>query len=131
MGRKKTKAFAYRIYSHFTQQCTKLNKISVLVVKMSKVLIILILTITKLSVGEILNDSSSDEIQKTACFLNFQPGGLEVDETRLFQFVIHGIFLPIVALFGFVCNIISIFIFTRRELRTPINLIFTGKKHFD
>ena len=109
-----------------------MDKISVhIVVKMSRVHMILILTIAKLSVGEIVNDSSSDEIQKTSCFLKFQSGELEVDESKLFQFVIHGIFLPIVALFGFVCNIISIFIFTRRELRTPINLIFTGKKHFD
>ena len=105
-----------------------MNKIIVhIVVKMSRVHIILILTIAKLSLGEIVNDSRSGEIQETSCFRSGEFG----DESKLLQFVIHGILLPIVALFGFVCNIISIFIFTRRELRTPINLIFTGKKHFD
>ena len=44
-----------------------------------------------------------------------------------FRFVIHGILLPIVALCGVICNLTSIFIFTRREMRTPINLILTGK----
>ena len=108
-----------------------MNKIIVhIVVKMSRVHIILILTIAKLSLGEIVNDSRFDEIQETSCFLHFRSGEFG-DESKLFQFVIHGILLPIMALFGFVCNIISIFIFTRRELRMPINLIYTGKKHFD
>merc|ERR1719464_1003137 len=49
----------------------------------------------------------------------------------MFQFVVHGILLPIVALFGFVSNIISIFIFTRSEMRTSINLILTGVAAFD
>ena len=47
--------------------------------------------------------------------------------SNMFQFVMHGIFLPIVALFGLVGNLISIFIFTQREMKASINLIFTGK----
>ena len=93
---------------------------------MSIVYIVLILTIVKISFGEIFNDSSSDEIQETSCpyyFLQFE------DASNLFQFVVHGILLPILALFGLVSNIISIFIFTRREMRTQINFILTGKKH--
>ena len=43
------------------------------------------------------------------------------------RFVIHGIFLAIVIAFGIVSNFISIFIFTRPEMRTPLNLILTGK----
>ena len=97
-----------------------------IVAKMSIVYIVLILTIVKISFGEIFNDSSSDEIQETSCafyFLQFR------DASNLFQFVVHGILLPILALFGLLSNIISIFIFTRREMRSPINMIFTGKKH--
>ena len=97
----------------------KLNKISVhIVTKMSIVYIVLILTVVKIS--------SSDEIQETSCafyFLQFR------DASSLFRFVVHGILLPILALFGLLSNIISIFIFTRREMRSPINMIFTGKKH--
>ena len=93
---------------------------------MSIVYIVLVLTIVKISFGEILNDSSSDEIQKTSCPYYFLQFG---DASNLFQFVVHGILLPILAIFGLLCNIISIFIFTRREMGTTINLILTGKKH--
>ena len=93
---------------------------------MSIVYIVLVLTIVKISFGEILNDSSSDEIQETSCPYYFLQFG---DASNLFQFVVHGILLPILAIFGLLCNIISIFIFTRREMRTTINLILTGKKH--
>ena len=88
---------------------------------MSKVHIIIILTIAKISVGE-----SSDEIQGTSC--PFELISKFEDGSNKFQFVIHGIFLPIVTLFGLVGNLISIFIFTRREMKASINLIFTGKK---
>ena len=90
------------------------------------VYIVLILTIAKTSFAEIFNDSSSDEIQETSCPYYFLQFG---DASNLFQFVVHGILLPIVALFGLVSNMISIFIFTRREMRTQINFILTGKKH--
>ena len=91
---------------------------------MSKVHIIIILTIAKLSVSENFNDLSSDDIQDTSCpFAALDVG----DGSNMFQFVMHGIFLPIVALFGLVGNLISIFIFTRREMKASINLIFTGK----
>ena len=94
---------------------------------MSKVYIIIILTIAKLSVGEIFNESSSDEIQGTTCpfelFSKFGDGS-----SNMFQLVMHGILLPIVVLFGLVGNLISIFIFTRHEMKASINLIFTGKK---
>ena len=91
--------------------------------------LILILTIVKISVGEIFNESSSDEIQGqgTSCPFDLRSKKFG-DESNVFQFVMHGILLPIVSLFGFVCNIISIFIFTRREMKASINLIFTGKK---
>ena len=94
---------------------------------MSIVYIVLILTIVKISFGEIFNDSSSDEIQETSCpyyFLQFFG-----DASNLFQFVVHGILLPILALFGLLSNTISIFIFTRPEMRTTINLILTGEKN--
>ena len=103
--------------------------LSTSVLKMSAVHVILILTIVNFSVSESFNDSSSDEIEVTSC-----PFDLRTkfeDRSNVFQFVMHGILLPIVALFGLVCSIISIFIFTQREMRRPINLIFTGKKHFD
>ena len=93
---------------------------------MSIVYIVLILTIVKISFGEIFNDSTSDEIQETSCpyyFLQFE------DASNLFQFVVHGILLPILALFGLLSNTISIFIFTRPEMRTTINLILTGEKN--
>ena len=93
---------------------------------MSKVHITIILTIAKLSVGEIFDDSSSDDIQDTSCPFLFR-SKIE-DGTNMFQFVMHGILLPIVALFGLVGNLISIFIFTRHEMKASINLIFTGKK---
>ena len=96
---------------------------------MSTVHLILILTIAKISVGEIFNESSSDEIQGTSC--PFDLKGLRSkfgDGSNMFQFVMHGILLPIVALFGLVGNLISIFIFTRLEMKASINLIFTGKK---
>ena len=93
------------------------------------VYVIIILTITKISVGEIFNDSSSNEIPESTC--NFDFRSIFGDGNNVFQFVMHGILLPILTLFGFVCNIISIFIFTRREMKASINLIFTGKKHFD
>ena len=90
--------------------------------------VILILTIANFSVGESLNDSSSDEIEE--CPFHFRAGKFGFgDPNNLFQFVVHGILLPILALFGLVSNIISIFIFTRREMRTQINFILTGKKH--
>ena len=92
------------------------------------VYIVLILTIAKISFAEIFNDSSSDEIQGTSCPFHFKSGEFG-DPSNLFQFVVHGILLPIVALFGLVSNMISIFIFTRREMRTQINLILTGRKH--
>ena len=95
---------------------------------MLAVYVILVLTIANFSVGESLNDSSSDEIEE--CPFHFRSQFVN-GSTKMFQFVVHGILLPIVALFGFVGNIISIFIFTRSEMRTPINLILTGKKHFD
>ena len=98
------------------------------VFKMLAVHVILILTIANFSVGESLNDPSSDEIEE--CPFHFRSQFVN-GSTKMFQFVVHGILLPIVALFGFVGNIISIFIFTRSEMRTPINLILTGKKHFD
>ena len=91
--------------------------------------VILILTIANFSVGESLNEI--EEIEETEeCPFHFRSQFLN-GSTNMFQFVVHGILLPIVALFGFVGNIISIFIFTRSEMRTPINLILTGKKHFD
>ena len=100
--------------------------VSVLVYKTSTVHVILGLNIVKLSVYEMFNDSSSDEIQETSCpyyFLQFE------DASNLFQFVVHGILLPILALFGLLSNTISIFIFTRHEMRTTINLILTGEKN--
>ena len=91
---------------------------------MSTVHLILILTIAKISVGDEL---STDENQGTLCpfelLSKFEGGG-----SNMFQLVMHGILLPIVALFGLVGNLISIFIFTRREMKASINLIFTGKK---
>ena len=93
------------------------------------VYIVLILTIVKVSFGQIFNDTSSDEIQETPCPFHWGESGEFGNASNLFQFVVHGILLPILALFGLVSNIISIFIFTRREMRTPINLILTGKKH--
>ena len=91
------------------------------------VYIVLILTIVKTAFG--INDTSSDEIQETPCAFHWGEAGEFGDASNLFQFVVHGILLPILALFGLVGNIISIFIFARREMRTPINLILTGKKH--
>ena len=91
------------------------------------VYIVLILTIAKTSFAEIFNDSSSDDIQDTSCPA-FALRSKFGDGSNMFQFVMHGILLPIVALFGFVGNLISIFIFTRREMKASINLIFTGKK---
>ena len=88
---------------------------------MSRIYIVLILTIV-ISFGE-----SSDEIQETSCAMDESREFGEA--SNLFQFVVHGILLPILALFGLVSNIISIFIFTRREMRTQINFILTGKKH--
>ena len=88
---------------------------------MSKVHIIIILTIAKFSVGE-----SSDEIQGTSCLFGLT--SKFEDGSNKFKFVLHGILLPIVTLFGLVGNLISIFIFTRREMKASINLIFTGKK---
>ena len=93
---------------------------------MSTVHLILILTIAKISVGEIFNESSSDEIQGTSC--PFDLRSKSGDGSNMFQFVMHGILLPIVALFGLVGNLISIFIFTRLDMKASINLIFTGKK---
>ena len=96
---------------------------------MSIVNIALILTIVKISHCETFNDSTSDQNQETPpCPFHFRSGKFG-DPSSLFQFVANGILLPIVALFGLVSNVISIFIFTRREMRTPINLILTGKKH--
>ena len=94
---------------------------------MSKIYIVLILSIVKISVGQISNETSSNEVQE-CFFLNGDPGE-SGDASKSFQFVVHGILLPILALFGLVSNIISIFIFTRREMRTQINFILTGKKH--
>ena len=109
-----------------TSVVIKLKKISVhIVAKMSIVYIVLILAFVKISCCESFNDSSFDE----ACPFHWSKSGEFGDASNLFQFVVYGILLPILALFGLVCNIISIFIFTRREMRTPINLIFTGKKH--
>ena len=89
---------------------------------MSKVHIMIILTIAKFSVGE-----SSDEIQGTSCLFGLT--SKFEDGSNKFKFVLHGILLPIVALFGLVGNLISIFIFTRHEMRTTINLILTGEKY--
>ena len=86
------------------------------------VYIVLILMIAKISFAEIFNDSSSE------CPFHFKSGEFG-DPSNLFQFVVHGILLPIVALFGLVSNMISIFIFTQREMRSQINLILTGRKH--
>ena len=47
-----------------------------------------------------------------------------------YRFVLHGILLTIVAIFGILSNLISAFIFTRPEMRTPTCLILTGKKIF-
>ena len=93
---------------------------------MSTVHLLLILTIAKISVGEIFNESSSDEIQGTSCPFDIKSSKFG-DGSNVFQFVMHGVLLPIVALFGLVCNLISVFIFTRREMTASINLIFTGK----
>ena len=101
--------------------------VSVLVYKTSTVHVILGLNIVKLSVCEMFNDSSSDDIQDTSCPA-FALRSKFGDGSNMFQFVMHGIFLPVVALFGLVGNLISIFIFTRREMKASINLIFTGKK---
>ena len=90
---------------------------------MSTVHLILILTIAKISVGDEL---STDENQGTSC--PFELLSKFEDGSNMFQLVMHGILLPIVALFGLVGNLISIFIFTRREMKASINLIFTGKK---
>ena len=96
---------------------------------MSIVNIALILTTVKISHCETFNDSTSDQNQETPpCPFHFRSGKFG-DPSSLFQFVTNGILLPIVALFGLVSNVFSIFIFTRREMRTPINLILTGKKH--
>ena len=94
---------------------------------MSRIYIVLILSIVKISVGQISNDTSSNEVQE--CDFLYGESGQFGDASKLFQFVVHGILLPILALFGLVGNIISIFIFTRREMRMPINLILTGMKH--
>ena len=94
---------------------------------MSRIYIVLILSIVKISVGQISNDTSSNEVQE--CDFLYGESGQFGDASKLFQFVVHGIFLPILVLFGLVSNIISIFIFTRREMRTQINFILTGKKH--
>ena len=112
----------------FTTAFIKLISVHI-VAKMPIVYIVLILTIVKVSFGQIFNDTSSDEIQETPCAFHWGESGEFGDASNLFQFVVHGILLPILALFGLVSNIISIFIFTRREMRTPINLILTGKKH--
>ena len=92
---------------------------------MSIIYIVLILTIVKISVGS----TSSNEVQECAFHFHWGESGEFEDASNLFQFVVHGILLPILALFGLVSNIISIFIFTRREMRTQINLILTGRKH--
>ena len=92
---------------------------------MSTVYIVLILAIVKIAFAI----ASSDEIQKIPCAFYWDESGEFGDASNLFQFVVHGILLPILALFGLVSNIISIFIFTRREMRTQINLILTGRKH--
>ena len=105
----------------FTTTSIVIKLISVhIIAKMSIVYIVLILTIVKISFGE-----SSDEIQETSCAFHWDESGEFGDASNWFQFVVHGILLPILAVFGLVSNIISIFIFTRREMRTPINLIFT------
>ena len=88
---------------------------------MSTVHLILILTIAKISVGDEL---STDENQGTSCPFELLS---KFEDGNMFQLVMHGILLPIVALFGLVGNLISIFIFTRREMKASINLIFTGK----
>ena len=43
------------------------------------------------------------------------------------RFILPGIIFPFVALCGLICNIISIFIFTRQEMRSQVNLILTGE----
>ena len=45
-----------------------------------------------------------------------------------FRFVIHGILFALVLTFGIISNLISMFIFTRPEMRTPLNLILTGNR---
>ena len=114
-----------------TSIAIKLNKISAhIFAKMSIVNIALILTIVKISYCETFNDSTSDQNQEIPppCPFHFRSGEFG-DPNSFFQYFAHGILLPIVALFGLVSNIISVFIFTRREMRIPINLILTGKKH--
>ena len=72
-----------------------MNKISVhIVAKMSIVYVVLILTIAKISFGEIINDSSSDEIQETSCPFHFKSGEFG-DPNNMFQFVVHGTLLQI------------------------------------
>ena len=96
--------------------------------KMSTVHVTLILIIAKITVGEIFNDSNLDEIQEISCNLStpFHFHSKFEEGSNVFQFVMHGILLPIIALCGFGCNLISIFIFTRSEMTNPINLILTG-----
>ena len=44
--------------------------------------------------GEIINDSSSDEIQETSCPFHFKSGEFG-DPNNMFQFVVHGTLLQI------------------------------------
>ena len=96
-----------------------------IVAKMSTVYIVLILAIVKIAFAI----ASSDEIQKIPCAFHWGESGEFGGASNLFQFVVHGILLPILALFGLKSNTISIFIFTRHEMRTTINLILTGEKN--
>ena len=45
--------------------------------------------------------------------------------------VIRGILQNIVAIFGVVSNIVSIYIYSRPNMKTPINFILLGKTNFN
>jgi hypothetical protein len=55
-------------------------------------------------------------------FLNFLGDG------EAHNFIIHGILISIVALFGLISNAITIYVYSRPQMRTPINCILIGNK---
>ena len=46
-----------------------------------------------------------------------------------YVFAISGVIVSILALFGIISNAMSIFIFSRPQMRSPINYILIGKIH--
>ena len=47
-----------------------------------------------------------------------------------YVFAISGVIVSILALFGIISNAMSIFIFSRPRMRSPINYILIGKMQF-